>query len=232
VIKKILFTIFFFLFNLQAFAFEELNFNGFIADNAQIISPQNEEKLNGILFDLQSKTGVDIAVVTLQTLNNEPLEDISLEIARKYKLGGQGLNNGALIIMSLDDRRARIETGYGLEGYMNDSKTGRILDNYMIPYFRIGDYEKGVIQGTLAFAFETAEAYGVELSFKKPPEIESQGDNDIFFIIILIILFLMLGGGPGGMIFLPFGGFRGGGGSGIRFGGGGGFGGGGSTRGW
>lgn len=232
VMKKLLLIIFLF-FTLPIFALEELHFDGFIADNAKIISAQNKEELNGILYSLQAKTGADIAVVTMKSLEGEPIEDASLEIGRKYALGDKKLNNGALVFVVLDDRRARIEIGYGLEGFITDAKAGRILDNYMIPYFKIGDYETGTIQGALALAYEIAKAYGVELSFEKPISPEKEDDTDILFITILFILLMFLsGGGPGGLIFLPFGNFRGGGGSGIKFGGGGGFGGGGSSRGW
>ena len=72
----------------------------------------------------------------MKSLEGEPIEDASLEIGRKYALGDKKLNNGALVFVVLDDRRARIEIGYGLEGFITDAKAGRILDNYMIPYFK------------------------------------------------------------------------------------------------
>lgn len=230
--KKCLLTfLFLFLASIQAFCFEALNFNGFILDEANVISPENEAALNQILYELQTKTKTDVAVVTLKTLQGEAIEDVSLKIARENKLGDKKLNNGALILVVPNDRKARIEIGYGLEGALNDSKTGRILDEYMIPYFKEGNYEEGIIKGTLALTFEIAESYGVKLSFDKPALPVREDNSDILFIIILLLLLFM--GGPGGFLFfgLP-GGFRGTGGSGIRFGGGGGFGGGGASRGW
>lgn len=232
--KKFLILIcLFFSIVLQGACLEALNFNGFIADNANIISSSNETALNQILLELQTKTKADVAVVTLNSLDGRPIEDVSLEIARRYKLGDKQLNNGALILVAPYDRKARIETGYGLEGIMNDSKAGRILDDYMIPYFKKEDYETGIIQGTLAFAYETAEGYGVRLSFKKPSAPESD-DADILFIIMFIIILMIINsrGGPGGLIFFGMPRGFGGGGGGIKFGGGGGFGGGGASRGW
>lgn len=230
--KKCLLTFFFlFLASIQAFCFEALNFNGFILDEANVISPENEIALNQVLYELQTKTKADVAVVTLKTLQGEAIEDVSLKIARENKLGDKKLNNGALILVVPNDRKARIEIGYGFEGALNDSKAGRILDEYMIPYFKEENYEEGIIKGTLVLASEIAESYGVKLSFDKPVPPEREDNSDILFIIILLLLLFM--GGPGGFIFfgLP-GGFRGGGSSGIRFGGGGGFGGGGASRGW
>ncbi len=216
---------------IQGFCFEALNFNGFISDNANILSYENETALNQILLELQTKTKADVAIVTLNSLNGEPIENVSLEIARKYKLGDKKLNNGALILVALKDRKARIEIGYGLEGILNDSKAGRILDDYMIPYFKEENYETGIIQGTLALAYEIADEYGVRLSFEKPAAPETNNDTDILFVIIFIIILMILNGrgGPGGLIFFGMPRSPGGG---IRFGGGGGFGGGGASRGW
>ncbi len=223
----------FLLTGIQVFCLEALNFNGFIADNANVITPRNEIILNQMLLELQTKTKADVAVVTLNSLEGYPVEDVSLEIARKYKLGDKKLNNGALVLIVPNDRKARIEIGYGLEGIINDSKAGRILDDYMIPYFKENAYETGIMQGTAALAYSIAEEYGVKLSFEKPQQPENNNDADVLFIIIIIMLFILLNrGGGGGIFFGPSGGFGGGRGSGIRFGGGGGFGGGGASRGW
>ncbi len=209
---------------------EALNFEGFIADNANIVSESNKRALNQILLELQDKTKADVVLVTLKSLDNRPIEDISLEIGRQYKIGDKKLNNGAVILVAPNDRKARIEVGYGLEGILPDSKAGRILDNYMIPYFREGNYEKGTVAGVLAVAHEVAKGYNVELSGQKP--LPEGGEDDFGTILLIIIIFLILfgprgfGGGFGG-----FGGGFGGGGK-ISFGGGGGFGGGGSSRGW
>lgn len=216
---------------IQGFCLETLDFNRFISDNANILSYENEITLNQILLELQTKTKVDVAIVTLNSLNGEPIENVSLEIARKYKLGDKKLNNGVLMLVAPEDRKARIEIGYGLEGILNDSKAGRILDDYMIPYFKEENYETGIIQGTLALAYEIADEYGVRLSFEKPVAPETNNDTDILFVIIFIIILMLLNGrgGPGGLIFFGIPRSSGGG---IRFGGGGGFGGGGASRGW
>lgn len=224
-IKQILLSVFLFVsITLSAPAYENLTFNGFIADNAQVISAQNETALNRILLDLQNKTKTDIAVVTLKSLQQEPIEDVALQIARDYKLGSVNLNNGALILVVPKDREARIEIGYGLEGYITDAKSGRILDDYMIPWFREGNYEKGIIDGTVVLALDVARHYNVELGVAHPQAVEN---FDWITLIALIIMLLIWGGGG------FYGGFGGPSrGNFIRFGGGGGFGGGGASRRW
>ena len=172
-----------------------------------------------------------MVLVTLKSLDDAPIEDVALEIGRKYKIGDKKLNNGAVVLVAPNDRKARIEAGFGLEGMLPDSKAGRILDNYMIPYFREGNYEKGTVAGVLAVAYEVAKGYNVELSGEKPI---SQGQGDDFGTILLIIIIFLILFGPRGGFGGGFGGFGGGSGGGgrISFGGGGGFGGGGASRGW
>ena len=231
-IKKIVLIFMFFMVSVCAGnSLETLNFDGFIADNANIVSENNKMALNQLLLELQEKTKADVVLVTLRSLDDAPIEDVALEIGRKYKIGDKKLNNGAVVLVAPNDRKARIEAGFGLEGMLPDSKAGRILDNYMIPYFREGNYEKGTVAGVLAVAYEVAKGYNVELSGEKPI---SQGQGDDFGTILLIIIIFLILFGPRGGFGGGFGGFGGGSGGGgrISFGCGGGFGGGGASRGW
>lgn len=229
--KFLLVIITFFSINLQAFSIEKLYFNGFIADNAQVISETQENFLNALLYDLQQKTQADIAVVTLKTLDEEPIEDISLKIGREYKIGGKKLNNGAVVLVVPNDRQARIEIGFGLEGAITDAHAGRILDDYMLPYFRENNYEKGIVDGTTALAVDVAEFYRIQISASKPIPPDDYVPYDvILFLIIWLILIFAFGKGGGG--FYTGSGFGSGGSSFGGFGGSGGFGGGGASRGW
>ena len=121
----IVLTVFIFFFiNSIVFAAEKLEFTGFVSDNAHVLSENAISQINGFLYDLQQKTGTDIAVVTLATLNGRPLEETALNIGRDYKLGKQGENNGAVVLVVPPERVMRIEIGYGLEGIINDVKQG------------------------------------------------------------------------------------------------------------
>ena len=92
-----------------------LKFTGFIADEANVLSPQVENDLNMTLWDLQKKSGADLVVVTLPSLNGRTVEEVALDIGRSYKLGAVGKNNGMVFLTAPNERRMRIELGTGLE---------------------------------------------------------------------------------------------------------------------
>lgn len=215
---------------------------GYVNDFAEILSSETKTKLENNLKELDSQTGAQIALVTLKSLNGYPIEDVGLTIGRDWKVGQKGKNNGVVILVAPTEKKLRIEIGYGLEGTITDSMAGRIRDQYMIPYFKIGDYEKGIIYGTTAITTKIADSYGKKLTgtYKLPPENPPISLFDIIFFIFIISIIiraitykdpyssrnniLFLGG------FSGFGGF--GGSSGFGGFGGGGFGGGGASGGW
>lgn len=216
--------------NITAEALPQLHFNGFISDNANVLSQKSVNYLNSILYDLQSKTKADIAVVTISSLDGDTVENTALEIGRKYKIGDKKLNNGAVILVVPNDRKMRIEVGYGLEGAITDAHAGRIMDDYMIPYFKNNNYEQGIVDGTTALAVDVAKSYNVTINAQQPNPQNTDDDSDSFllWLVIIILLIIFRNGG----FFIGGSGFGGGSGGGISFGGGGGFGGGGSSRGW
>lgn len=211
---------------------------GYVNDFANVISKENFIKLDRLVQEVKSKTGAEIAVVTLQSLDGYPIEDIGLAIGRDWGVGEKGKDNGVVVVVAPNDRKMRIEVGYGLEGAIPDSAAGRIRDGYMIPYFKTGDYSSGIFYGTQAVAGAIAKEYGVQLSSSEalPEPVNSSSDSDdappglvIFVLILLIIIrfrFPFVGGYYGSS-----GGFGGGGGGFGGFGGGG-FGGGGCSGGW
>ena len=135
-----------FVVNASVFAAENLQFNGFVSDNARVLSDVVVHQINSYLYDLQQKTGTDIVVVTLKTLDGKGVEETALSIGRDYGLGKTGENNGAVVLVVPPERVMRIEIGYGLEGAINDAKAGRIRDDYMLPYLREVDYQSGIFQ--------------------------------------------------------------------------------------
>lgn len=223
---------------------------GYVNDFAGVISTENKDNLNSYLKELDKKTSAEVAVVTLTSLKGNSIEDVSLGIGRNWGIGKKGKNNGVLVLVAINDKKMRIEVGYGLEGAIPDGKAGRIRNNYMIPAFRQGNYEKGIVNGTLAIASEIAKEYKVEMPDKFNSSVaelpvpsesgqrRSSGSGSFLFLIIVILLIfrrisplsaLFLGG------YSNYGeGFGGGGSSGGDFGGfgGGDFGGGGASGGW
>lgn len=190
--KKIILILLVLLFSSPVFAVKKLFFNGFVSDNAAVISDDSINYINSFLYDLQKKTGTDIAVVTLYRIYNQSVEDAALEIGRKYKLGSKSLNNGAVVLVVVKDRVMRIEIGYGLEGIITDAHAGRIRDA-MLPYFKNEDYESGILKGTYMLASDIAKGYGVELS-SAPPKINPfkaplSNPNLLMFLLICFMIF-------------------------------------------
>jgi len=224
-----------------------------VVDLAGIVDNSTEAKLNQYLRELEQKTTAQIAILTIKSLEGESIEDLSITVAHdKWKLGQKGKDNGVLLLVSLIDRKYRIEVGYGLEGVIPDSMAGSIGRSYLVPFFKKGEYSNGIYAAALALANEIAK--DSEVTITGMPQLERTVQRTgkdrstslfgkivslIFFLILIILfirnpkLFLMLllfssmGGRSGG-----WGGGGGFGGSGGFSGGGGGFGGGGASGGW
>lgn len=161
--------------------------SGRVNDYAGMISPPVKEELNHKLAEIEKTDSTQIVILTIPSLEGDTIEDFSIRVAEKWKIGQKRLDNGILIIAAENDRKMRIEVGYGLEGKMTDLVSGRILDTIMKPAFRSGDYDRGFIETADAII---AVARG---EFKAPP---STGQNPakssgLFFLVLAVILFLM-----------------------------------------
>lgn len=224
---------------------------GHVNDFAEMLPADTRASLEQLLTGLRRQTGAEIAVVTLPSLNEEPIENVATDLFKEWGIGQKGRDNGLLFLIAPHDRKVRIEMGYGLEGILPDALTGRIQDAYVIPEFRKGNMAAGIVQGTQALAQFIAEKYNVELEGAQPlppvPRVAPQKRGmlgnlwNLLLIIVVVILCiryprLMLLfwalGGMGGRGGGPSGGFGGGFSGGFGGFGGGGSGGGGSSRSW
>lgn len=219
----------------------------YVQDYAQVLSAEDKRRLLSIGQELDNKTTAQLAVVTVKTLDGQPIEDYALSILREWGIGSKEKNNGALIVVAVQDRRSRIEVGYGLEGLLTDGLTGRIQDQAMIPYFRKGNYAVGIVNGYAVTASLIAKDAGVQLTsinseqIAVPAKTTNNTDQEYPFwlklligagiVLLLIVDNLFLGGVLTQMLFFMFLRGRGGGGGRGGFGGGSG-GGGGSSRSW
>ena len=227
-----------------------------VVDLAGIIDDSVKTKLNGYLRELEQKTTAQVAILTIKSLAGQSLADLSITIAHeKWKLGQKGKDNGVLVLVALNDRKYRIEVGYGLEGILPDSLVGGIGRQYLVPYFKKNDYSTGIYAAALVIANEIAKEAGVTISglpaVKKTDSAKTRKRSSgpygkvislLFFLVVLIIfiknprsfLALMLLSSMGGRRghWGGSGGGFGGGGFGSFGGGGGGFGGGGASGGW
>ena len=226
-----------------------------VVDLAGIIDDAVETKVNRFLRELEGKTSAQMAILTVKRLGGQTNEDFSLAVAHdQWKLGQKGKDNGVLLVVALNPRKYRIEVGYGLEGALPDSLVGGIGREYLVPYFKKGDYSTGIYSATIVIANEIASDAGVKISgmpaVQKTSPIKKGNRAGgpfgkiislVFFLIMLIIfiknprsflalLLLSSMGGRRGPWSGSGGGFGGGGGG--FGGGGGGFGGGGASGGW
>ena len=121
--------------------------SGRVVDEAGLLSAAVRQRIDGELAALERETGDQVAVLILESLGGEPLEDYSVRVAQTWKLGQKGKDNGILLLISRDDRKLRIEVGYGLEGTMTDLRSNEVIDQVIRPRFQQGDFDGGVEQG-------------------------------------------------------------------------------------
>jgi len=133
-----------------SFAVDVPYLTGRVTDNAQIISDETRQSITERLKAHEDKTTNQIAVLTIPTLNGEGIEEYAVAVFNEWKLGQKGKDNGILVVVSPNDRRMRIEVGYGLEGTMPDGVAGSIIRNVITPHFKNNDYNKGIDEGVNA----------------------------------------------------------------------------------
>jgi uncharacterized protein len=117
---------------------------GRVNDQAGMLGEAFVVALERQLQELEEETGAQVAVLTVASLEGDPIEDFSIRVVETWKLGRAEADDGVLILIARDDRRMRIEVGYGLEGVLTDAQSGRIIDRLMKPRFRAGDFDGGV----------------------------------------------------------------------------------------
>jgi len=225
-------------------AWAELAFpklTGRVVDQAGLLSPQQTAQLDRILEGHENATSNQIVVVTLDSLQGRPIEEVGYQLGRHWGIGQKGKDNGALLIVAPSERKVRIEVGYGLEGMLTDAVSSNIVHAVILPEFRRGDMAGGIREGAMAMV----QALGGQYQMREQRwslRVAPFGGLPFVLIMLGIFVFVMFGSSRGAgirrsrymgpMIGGGRGGF-GGGGLGGGFGGGGGsFGGGGASGGW
>ena len=215
-----------------------------VNDFANVLDGAYENKINYLIAELDQKTTAEIAVVTVDSIAPYDEKEYARLLFDSWKPGKKGKDNGVLVLLAVKERRWRIETGYGVEGILPDGLCGEIGRNYMVPYFKNGNYSEGLYAGVTAIANVIAKSNNVSLDASddsaQPRYVEKPVTLPLNLIIFILIIVLVMiptfiadkyfggnnyhggysGDGYGG------GGFGGGGGGFGGFGGGGGGGGG------
>lgn len=219
-----------------------------VTDLAGIVEPSHEQTLNRVLQKVWREAGVQLAVLTLPSIDGLTIEQASIQVADAWQLGTQKEDKGLLILVVTDIRRMRIEVGQGLEGAVPDAIAKRIIDETMTPLFKAGQSSNGILVGVYQVLARAApdldisnimaqprvEAQSVSVNAKRPM---SWLEFLVFSIIMALLIFTRTGRTL--LFFMLVSGFRGGGsggsggfGGGGYSGGGGGFSGGGASGGW
>jgi uncharacterized protein len=226
---------------------------GYVVDLAKVIDPATRAKIEGMATELQQKTGAQIAVVTVNSLEGQTREDYAADLYKHLGIGSKKNNEGVLLLVAPKERQYKIEVGYGLEPVINDARAGDV-GRAMVPGLRAGDYNAAILTGMTQIAQMIAADKGVQLTGVPNLPRAPAGQHLPWWVPLagFVVLFLIVraisrrgGGGPGSglrsrglglppVVFMPpMGGWGGGGwgggggfgGSSGGFGGGGGFGG-------
>ena len=228
------------------FALDVPPLTGPVNDYARLFNGSDLRELNNYLYALDQKSDLQIAILTIPSLEDENLEDYSIRVAEQWKIGQKGKDSGVIFVIAAQEHKLRIEVGYGLEGLITDAQSSRIIRSIMIPAFQKGEYGKGTLLGVKNVAGLALQDESLISQEVKDADDEDDDFLSIPLVIILIVVFLFgarfmpggffwpllfLSSGRGGRSSGGFGGGSGRGGSGFS-GGGGRFGGGGSSGSW
>ncbi|NUO72537.1 MAG: YgcG family protein, partial [Frateuria sp.] len=115
-----------------------------VTDLTGTLDAQQVDQLDTQLVDLEKRKGAQLVVLVVGSTGGQDIESYSLAVAEQNKVGRKGTDDGVLLLVAKDDRRVRIEVGYGLEGAIPDAATARIIREYIAPKFRVGDYYGGI----------------------------------------------------------------------------------------
>ena len=186
-----------------------LQLQGPVTDGAGVIDAASAEQIAAISRTLEQTTGDVVVVATVPTI--APLATIDDYAVKLFDNGGRGIgakgkDNGVLILLAVQERRVRIEVGYGLEGFLTDGTAGQISRSLMAPRFSQGQYGAGLVAGTAAVVSRIAEGRNVTLPGIEAPvaprRAQRRSSPLAGFIMLLLLLVIVGGGGRGGMGFL------------------------------
>ncbi len=213
--------------------------SGRVVDEASLMSRKQAHQLTQQLAAFEKRSGIQLVVVSVDSLDGETIEEYGYQLGRHWGIGQKGKNNGVLLLIAQDERKVRIEVGYGLEGALPDAIAANIIHGRILPAFKRGDMVAGIMAGSQSIM----KALAGEYQPVEQPKDDKSGGFWLFvlMVIAMIVLHNLRGGGGGSgrrrRAAYTAGGF-GAGSSGGSFGGGGfsggggSFGGGGASGGW
>lgn len=180
----------------QAQTFPPLS--GRVVDAADLLSPEQEAQLTQLAEGIEKTSSRQFVVATVPDLQGYPIEDFGYRLGRAWKIGQGGANNGIILLVAPQERKVRIEVGYGLEPIMTDALSSLIINDTILPKFKAGDMPGGIIAGADAIAeqmklpLEAAEARGASLVTTKPKPSKDVGIPFVVIFWIIVVAFIVL----------------------------------------
>src|SRR5271170_664518 len=170
----------------------------YVSDFAGVLSPQTVQNLNALCAQVDRQAHAQIAVVTVKTLDDEPIEDFTTALEEKWKVGKKGTDRGVIMVFAVQDRKSRIETGYGIEGVLTDVQAS-VIARSIKPQMQAGNYDAGISSAVVQVAQIIAADAGVNLQSaprRGPPARQvkqlSLGQVVVGGIILLVLIILLL----------------------------------------
>ncbi len=170
-------------------ALEVPQLKGRVNDLADMLSSQSEQEIESMLKQLEQTDSTQIVLLTIPSLAGDVLESFSMKVVEKWKIGQKGLDNGALLLIARDERKIRIEVGYGLEGKLTDLICGRIISREIVPRFRRGQMDEGIRAGITAMV----AAVRGEYTASSTPSGKKQNADPYGMIFLLMFLYVFIG---------------------------------------
>ena len=168
-----------------------------VTDNGEMLTEQDEQEISEMLYSINRQTGIEYLVYTIKSLNGEDIETCANRLFRTTGLGDKEKDNGLLLLISYDDRKFRLEVGYGLEGDIPDTQAANII-NTMTPYFKEGNYGDGVKAAVkqTAVVLNSSGEYTISEDWAAQAAANNEANQTVLYIklwFLLILIFSLLG---------------------------------------
>lgn len=172
--------------------------SGRVVDAANLLTPAQKQQIETLSATIQNTSQRQFVVATIPDLQGYPIEDYGYKLGRAWGIGQKGANNGIILIVAPNDKKVRIEVGYGLEPIMTDALAQGIIDDRILPKFRGGDMGGGIVDGANAIAEqmklppEEAEKRAATATVSQPARAHSGGNGPVVIFWIIVVVFIVL----------------------------------------
>jgi uncharacterized protein len=169
--------------------------SGRVVDEAALLSPTDEAALTEKLSALETKTGAQLVIVTVPDLQGYAIEEYGYRLGRAWGIGEKERDDGALLIVAPNERKVRVEVGYGLEGTLTDALASVVIQAAILPRFRAGDFSGGIAAGAdeiIAIVADPARAAEWAAKSKSPVAADAEPSPELVFFILFVLIFFVL----------------------------------------